>query len=126
MPRALLVVKELIGSAILIYASLIAALTVRFLWTDFQGIIRSQESYWDFVAYSILALRNALIPSLLAGLAIFFLYYRRREPATLKAEFFRGSIALMAFFTSMGILSLVLAPAYTFPRETWVAAWVFR
>jgi len=40
MSRTLSVVKELIGSAILIYASLIAALTVRFLWIDFQGIIR--------------------------------------------------------------------------------------
>ena len=125
MSRTLSVVKELIGSTILIYASLIAALTVRFLWIDFQGIIQSQGSYWEFVAYSILALRNALVPSLLAGLAIFFLYYRRLGPTTLKAEFLRGSIALMAFFASMGILSLVLAPAYTFPRETWVVAWVF-
>ena len=125
MSRTLSVVKELIGSAILIYASLIAALTVRFLWIDFQGIIRSPGSYWEFVAYSILAFRNALIPSLLAGLAIFFLYYRRPGPTTLKAKFLRGSVALMAFFASMEILSLVLAPAYTFPRETWVAAWLF-
>ena len=124
MSRALSVVKELIGSATLIYASLIAALTVRFLWIDFQGIILTQGSYWDYVTYSILAVRNALIPSLLTGLAIFFLYYRRLQPTSLKAEFLRGSIALMAFFASMGILSLVLAPAYTFPRETWVVAWV--
>ena len=102
MSRALSVVKDLIGSAILIYASLIAALTVRFLWNDFRGIIQSQGSYWDFVAYSILALRNALIPSLLAGLVIFFLYYRRLAPTTLKAEFIRGSIALMAFLPAWG------------------------
>lgn len=123
MPRPLSLVKDLIGSAILIYASLIAALTVRFLWIEFRGDIQSQGNYWDFVAYSILALRNALIPSLLVGLAIFFLYYRRTAAQTFKADFIRGSLALMAFFASMGILSLVLTPAYTFPRETWVVAW---
>lgn len=70
MPRTLSVVKELVGSVTPIYASLISALTVRFLWIDFEGIIQSPGSYWEFVAYSVLALRNALIPSLLAGLAM--------------------------------------------------------
>ncbi|MBI4454651.1 MAG: sugar transferase [Acidobacteria bacterium] len=108
----------------IVYVSLLAALVLRFLRLVFVDQINSPTVYWDFVHYSMFAFRNSILPVLAFGLVVFYVSRRESKSTTAVAEFMRGFCALTGLFIAMVILGVVVGPNFTFPRVTWIGAWV--
>ncbi|MDA2936717.1 polysaccharide biosynthesis protein [Acidobacteria bacterium AH-259-A15] len=115
--------REIIRFILLVYVSLVGALTFRFLWMFFVDEVKSSSTYWNVVYYSELAFRNSLIPILVCGLVVFFVQNRFKDPLTPFGVIFRGFLSLTAFFGVIAFLGFIVGPDFTFPRETWIVAW---
>ncbi len=109
--------------SLLVLSSLIVALTLGFLWVRFQFGIRKPGDYEAYVAASALAFRHALLPTLGTSLALFWLRETWLSTRRLKSEFFSGLAFLSVLFAAMAALGWFVSPDYTFPKETWLAAW---
>jgi FlaA1/EpsC-like NDP-sugar epimerase len=112
---------------ILVAASLVASLSIRFLLFGPVRDGRSGASYWSFVAYSVEALQNAFFPSLLVG-AVVFVAYRfwsrgRKRPFSRQLVFGLGGLSV--FYGAMTLIGYAMAGAQPFPRATWLLAWAF-
>lgn len=108
--------------AILVEGSLLAALTVRFLWFTRGETPFVLSSYLSSLYFAGRAIRNSLVPTLIVGGIIFVLHEKGRRKREL-TDIPRGAIALTAFFASMILVAFLVAGYVTFPRLTWVAAW---
>lgn len=109
----------------LVHVSLIAAFTARFLIMFFFEKVGKGSDYWLFIHYTLLGYRNCLLPIVLVGCGV--LYIRERWiRRTLSLQNLGISIAsITIFFGLMVLIGAFLTRGISFPRQTWVLAWVF-
>jgi len=116
-----------LGLCVLVSVSLTASLTIRFI---FIGPVSGSnpDTYWGFVSYSLNAFKNALLPGLIAGILIFtlfrFLTRKIRQKKIPTQALIIGIIGLSAYYFVVFLLGFFLPEGYTFPRVSWILAWI--
>jgi len=104
------------------HVSLVAALTMRLLWIYFAQI-GTPEQHWQFVHYGLVAFAHAIFPILVVGTAVFYFQNVIKPPPGRFTELQRDAISFTVFFGVMALLSTLVAPQFSFPRQTWLVAW---
>jgi len=116
--------KQFLGRLALVYVALIAAFTIRFVLLYLRGKVDQPDAYATFLSLSIQAVYNSVIPMLAAGLLLFYVHEHLLGRYLPVRPLFRGMMALTGFFGLMTGLSALIQRGVTFPRHTWLLAWV--
>ncbi len=116
--------KQFLGRLALVYLALIAAFTIRFVLLYLRGKVEEPDAYAEFLSFSIRAVYNSMIPMLAAGLLLFYVHEHLLGRYLPVRPLYRGMIALTGFFGLMTGLSATIQHGVTFPRHTWLLAWV--
>lgn len=122
------------AAAFWVEVCIVAAFTIRFLALG-AGANPAARTSSSYVSYAALALRNAALPSLVIGLAVFTglqALLRLRPPAESShrkdgaptAPPAEAALAFSAFFVLLYSLGFLLPADYVFPRQSLLVAWV--
>ncbi len=130
--RGLIMVKEsvlsfrrLVWALLLIHVSLIAAFITRFVIMFFFEKVGTGTSYWQFVHYTLIGYRNSAIPIFLITICMFHIWERWVRRALPMGSMGVSVTGITMFFGTMVLIGTVLRRGITFPRNTWILAWLF-
>jgi FlaA1/EpsC-like NDP-sugar epimerase/UDP-N-acetylmuramyl pentapeptide phosphotransferase/UDP-N-acetylglucosamine-1-phosphate transferase len=122
-PSGTFLIKQFLARLLLVYLSLIAAFTIRFVLLYLEGKVEHPDAYAVFLNFSIQAIYNSVIRMLAAGLLLFYVHEQLLGRFLPLPRLYRGVIALTGFFGLMTGLSATVRSGVTFPRQTWLLAW---
>ncbi len=122
--QALSWASQFVFLGLLVASSLIASLSVRFLFVGPVRDGRTGTGYWNFVSYSVEAFQNAFILSLLVGAVVFFLYqsWKGNGSRSFARELSFGLGGLSVFYGAMTLVGFAVTGTQPFPRVTWLFA----
>ena len=115
--------KGLLQSALLVQMSLVVGLAFRFFLVSRGTRPMASRSYAGYTYYSLLAFRNAFIPSLLIGTLVYAGYLKFGRRDTLTRQLISGSVALTVYASIMLLIATLVRGVITFPRTVILMMW---